>query len=238
MALPILEYPTYEIELTSRGKTKFRPFLVKEQKMLMMAVEAKDLEASVKAIKQCIASCVLEEIDVDSLPMVDLELLFVNLRARSMGEIMDVYYKCTNLVEDKPCNMVMDVSVNLLEVKPTEIKSDGKIPLSDKIGVKMHYPSFDLLDLLIRAENNTEAEFIVIAGCIDYIYDANQVYPAKDATPEEIQNFVTTLPTEKYELLKNYVTSAPKVRKEIDHKCPKCHYEHKMVLEGIQDFFI
>ena len=238
MALPILEYPTYEIELTSRGKTKFRPFIVKEQKMLMMAVEAKDLDSSVKAIKQCLASCVLDEIDIDSLPMVDLELLFINLRARSMGEIMDVYYKCANIVDDKPCNMVMDVPVNLLEIKPTEAKSDGKIALSDTIGVKMHYPSFDLIDLLVKAENNTEAEFIAVSGCIDYIYDANAVHYAKDATPEEIYSFVSTLPTDKYELLREFVTTAPKVRKELDQKCPRCHYEHKMVLEGIQDFFI
>ena len=238
MTLPRIDQPIYEVELTSRGKTRYRPFLVKEQKLLMMAVEAKDIENTVKTLKQIVASCVLDDVDVDALPMVDLELLFIHLRARSMGEIMDVYYKCTNLIEDKVCGMVIDVPVNLLELKPSEATMNNIIALSDKVGVKMHYPSFDLIDLLVKTDNNTEAEFIVVAGCIDSIYDENQVYNAKDAAPEELQNFVTQLPLEKYDMLKKFIDSAPKVKKDIIQACPRCHYEHKLVLEGLQDFFI
>lgn len=238
MALPTLEYPTYEVKLTSRGKTKFRPFLVKEQKLLMMAVEGKDMENTIKTIKQIVSACVLDKIDVDALPMVDLELLFINLRARSMGEVMEVYYKCQNPVDDKPCGMIMEIPVNLLNIKVQEEKGlTNKIALSDTIGVGMHYPSFDLLDLLIHAKDNIDAEFVVVAGCIDYIYDKDNMHLAKDANPEELQQFVMNLPTEKYELLKNFILKAPKVRETVKKQCSKCSYDHTFTLEGLNDFF-
>lgn len=248
MTLPVIEHPVYEVNLTSRGITKFRPFIVKEQKILMMAVEGKELASTVKAIKQIIASCVVDKIDVDALPMVDLELLFINLRARSMGEIMEVYYECQNMVEseddkgkkiNKPCKMVVETGVNLLNIKAeSDAHQSNKIALSADVGVQMHYPSFDLLGLLAHAPNNMEAEFIVVAGCIDLIYDNDNVYKASDVKPEELQSFVMNLPTEKYELMKAFILKAPKVKEVVKQTCPKCQYEHTFTLEGLNDFFI
>jgi hypothetical protein len=175
---------------------------------------------------------------MDALPMVDLELLFLNLRARSMGEVMEVYYKCTNEVEKKQCGMILEVPVNVLNIKVVQNGVlSNKINLGKDIGVTMHYPSFDLLGLLANAKDNMDAEFIVVAGCIDSVYDKESVYLTKDAHPEEIQNFVMNLPTEKYELMKKFVMSSPKVQEVIKHQCPKCKFDHTFTLEGLNDFF-
>lgn len=236
MILPKIELPTYEVKLTT-GIARYRPFTVKEQKILLMAFESKEPKSIVDAVKQIVSNCLLDKLDIDNLPMADLEVLFIGIRAKSMGEVVNVYYKCNNPVEDKPCGMIMDVPVNITEY---ELKEAGnkKVDLGSGIGVLMKYPAFNLLSDLENVKNEIDAEFTVVAGCIDKIFDKNGVYKASDASKEELKDFVTTLPTDKYDLMKNFVTNAPRVKKNVEAKCGKCGFQHKLTLEGLSDFFL
>jgi hypothetical protein len=239
MNLPNITQPVYEVKILSKEKpVKFRPFLVKEQKIMMMAVEAKDIETTIRSIKQIIKNCVLEPIDTDELPLADLETLFIHLRAKSMGEIMSLYYKCTNKLDgtDFQCGMIMEVPVNLMEVKQIDASLPKKIMVSDEIGVIMKYPSLDMIDKLLQS-NDANAMFTVVASCIEKIFDKSQIYKTKDATTEEIITFVENLPTEPFNKLEEFVLKSPKSRYQTTQKCSKCGYEHNFILEGLSDFF-
>jgi hypothetical protein len=260
MNLPRIEQPTYEVKLLSRDQpVKYRPFLVKEQKIMMMAVEAKEVETTLRAIKQIITNCLISPINVDDLPLADLETMFLNLRARSMGEVISLYFKCTNMVDYIPapntamshtidvmgnvvkpqiqCGMVIEVPVNLItDVKQTNTGIDKKIMVSDDIGVIMKYPSLEMVDKLLKA-NDSQVMYTVVASCLDTIFDKESVWKANDATTEELIDFVEHLPGDKFDLLTNFIDNIPKSKFETKKKCPKCHYEHDFVLEGLSDFF-
>jgi len=254
MQLPILEHPTHTVSLLSiKEPVKIRPFLVKEQKLLLQAVEAKDIDTTIKAVKQVITNCVLDPISVEELPLVDLETLFLNLRARSLGEVLNLYFKCTNPVIDynepitmtsntgpirnsKPCGMIIEVPVNLLQVPIVNKDVSRKIMITDKVGLMMNFPSIDMIDKLIKAKSS-DVMFSVIASCIETIFDAQNVYKAKDATFDEVVKFVEELPAEKFEALEAFIDNVPKSRFETKKKCTKCGYEHDFVLEGLSDFF-
>lgn len=257
MNLPTLDHPIYTVKLISIDKpVSYRPFLVKEQKLLLMAVEAKDVDTIIKTIKQVINNCVVDPIDVDELPLVDLETMFLHLRARSLGEVMSLYYKCTNQVivppnpnsgmmssasgvpfhEYKACNMVIEVPVNVLQIPVINKDTPKKIMISDSIGVQMRYPSISMIDKLLKTENS-EALFSVVATCIETIFDKENIYKTKDATIDEVTKFVENMPPEKFELLEKFIENTPKNRFETKKKCPKCNYEHDFLLEGLSDFF-
>ena len=257
MKLPTIDQPTYTVQLLFRDEpVKIRPFLVKEQKIMMMAVEANDVDSTIRAIKQIITNCLLESINVDTLPLADLETLFLNLRARSMGEVLSLYFKCTNKVivplapgqvmiggmgapvhNYADCGMVIEVPVNLLtDVKQINNNYPKKIMLTEDVGVVMRYPSIDLIDRLLK-KNDSQIVYTVIASCIEQVFDKNGVYKAVDATPEEMAIFVENLPSDKIEKLEEFVENVPKSKFETLKKCSKCGYEHKFVLEGLNDFF-
>ena len=243
MNLPKIDQPIYEVTLLSREKpVKFRPFLVKEQKIMLMAAEAKEPETTIKAIKQIITNCLLDDVNVDELPLADLETLFINLRARSMGEVLNLYFKCTNRVGEigleTTCNMVLEVPVNLLtDVKQTDGPPSKKIMLTEEMGVFMKYPSMEMIDNLLKA-NDVAVMFTVVASCIEKIFDKEEVHETKDASPEEVISFVETLPIDKFELLEKFIEKIPKSHFKTLRKCNKCGFEHEFVLEGLSDFFI
>jgi hypothetical protein len=252
MALPRVDQPVYEVKLLSQdAPVKFIPFTVKEQKLMMMAVEAKDIDNTIKTIKQIVTNCVLDPINAEELPLADLETLFLNLRARSMGEVLNLFFKCTNKVVDtdpmkgmslggvpnyKDCGMILEVVVNLLEVEQINKDTQKKIMFSDDIGVLMKYPTIDMVDKLMKA-NDAQVTFTVIASCIDQIFDVDSVHKASDATTEELVDWVEKLPTKAYEKMEEFVDKVPKSRFETKKKCTKCGYEHDFVLEGLSDFF-
>ena len=241
--LPKIDVPVYDLKLISQNKKiRYRPFTVKEEKLFLMANESKDEESVINTVKQVINNCVLDEIDVDSLPVFDLEYLFINLRAKSVGEEVKLNYQCNNNVEkdgkqDKCGNMV-NFTLNLIDVKPESEKGHtNKIELSDKLGIVMRYPK---LNFIAGQENKTETEIILdlIIDCIDYIYDENQMYYAKDSTRQELVDFVDSLQSKDLEKIKTFFDTMPKVKKQLDFKCNKCGYEDRVVLEGIQNFFV
>ena len=246
MALPKIDVPTYETTLISSGKkVKYRPFLVKEQKLFLMASQSTDEKETVDVVKQVLNNCILSDIDVDDLPTFDLEHLFMQLRARSVGEVVNLKYNCNNTVkddkgEDKVCGGLVKFDLNLLEIEPTRNEEhNNKIEITDKLGIVMKYPTLGM----VKNFDNLQSESIdtimeVIVSCIDFIYDADQMYYAKDSTKEELMEFVDNLQQDDLEKIQKFFTTMPKISKPLDFKCGKCGYEEKIVVEGIQNFFV
>lgn len=245
MSLPKIDVPIYEITLPLlQKKVKIRPFRVKEEKILLMAMESEDDAAVLLAIKQIVNNCCVDDLDVDSLPVLDLEYMFLQLRARSIGEIIDLQYRCNNDVADenetKKCNNTIKLSFNALEIQPeNDANHEKKIQLTQKLGVVMKYPDFKLVNKISNLSNLSDADVVAktISGCIDYIFDNDSVYYAKDATEEELIDFVDSLTREQFEKVQQFFDTVPKMKKNLMFKCSKCGYEEELVLEGIQSFF-
>lgn len=241
--LPKIDVPVYELKLVSQSKPiRYRPFTVKEEKLFLMASESKEEETVVSTVKQVLNNCIIDEIDIDSLPVFDLEYLFINLRAKSVGEEVKLNYQCNNDVEKEgkteKCGNTIKFTLNLLDVKPeSEKEHSNKIVLNDNLGIVMKYPK---LNLIAGQENKSETEIILdlIVECVDYIYDENQMYYAKDTPRQEMVDFVDSLQTKDLEKIKNFFETMPKIKKQLDFKCNKCGYEEKVMLEGLQNFFV
>jgi hypothetical protein len=246
MALPKIDVPTYETKLISNGKTvKYRPFLVKEQKLFLMAAQSTDEKETVDVVKQVLNNCILSDIDVDDLPTFDLEHLFMQLRARSVGEVVNLKYNCNNTVKDdkdeeKVCGSLVKFDLNILDIKPiVDEKHSNKIEISDKLGIMMKYPTLSLIkDAGNLANEDVDTVLNVIVSCIDYIYDADQMYYAKDSTKEELLEFIENLQQEDMEKIQLFFNTMPKIAKELDFKCKKCGYEETITVQGIQNFFV
>lgn len=244
MALPKLDVPTYEVNLISTGKpVRFRPFLVKEQKLFLMASESEDPNEVIKTIRQVLKNCILDEVDIDSLPTFDLEYLFMNLRARSVEEVVDLRYRCNNMVhdengEEKRCGGEFEFSLNLLEIQPTKNpRHTNRINITENLGVCFRYPTFEMVQ---KYENLSENEVMlnVLVDCIDYIYDKENLYYAKDSTREELQDFIENLQQKDVEKFEVFFETIPEIKKNVDFKCGKCGYEETITLKGIQNFFV
>lgn len=238
MNLPKIDVPIFSVELPStKEKVTFRPFLVKEQKLFLMNAENNDSKETINVIRQVLKNCVISSIDIDALPVFDLEYLFLNLRARSISEVVNLKYKCNNTVEDKVCGTVNEININVLEIKPTVYpEHTNKIQLTDNVGICMKYPTFEMLN---EMAGKSEGDVIMetIYNSIDYIYDNESVYQAKDISKKEIEDFIDNIQQKDLEKLRVFFDTMPKIKKEIEYKCKKCDYQEKIILEGIQDFF-
>jgi hypothetical protein len=240
MALPKLEVPTYQLELPLSKKTiKFRPYLIKEQKALMMALESSDAKTIQHNVREILDVCTLtKDVDVDELPIVDIEYYFIQLRAKSVGEISESKYRCNNEVEDKVCGNIMEAQIDLTEVKPVQEEYvDPEIQLTDKIVVKMKYPPFKLIKDSIEMEDITEITFNMLAQSIEYVYDGDQFHYAKETSVDELVEFIEQLNQEQFEKLEKFFNSIPKLSKKIDMQCSKCGFQHHLDVEGLESFF-
>jgi len=241
--LPKIDTPIYEVKLISTGKVvQFRPFLVKEQKLFLMNTENDDVESTIKVIRQVLKNCVLSDIDIDALPVFDLEYLFMHLRARSVSEVVNLKYRCNNKVkteteEEKDCGQINEISFNVLEIKPTITEGHTKkFQLTDKVGIIMRYPTFELMQ---KSAGGEDADIIMdlIYASIEQVYDEDTVYHMKDSTRDEIIEFVDNLQQKDLENIRNFFDTMPKIEKKIDYKCKKCGYQENITLEGVQSFF-
>lgn len=240
MALPKLEVPTYELELPLSGKKiKYRPFLVKEQKNLMMAMESGDAETIQYNVREILNVCTLTPgIDIDDLPILDIEYYFINLRAKSVGEVVESKYRCNNDLGDKECGNIMEAKIDLTTIKPEwEEKVDPEIQLNEKIVVKLRYPRFGIIKDSVNMDNITDVTFNMIASSIEYIYDGEQFYYAKETTKEELLQFIEQLSQSQFEKIENFFSNLPKMKKKIGMTCSKCGFIHNMEVEGLENFF-
>lgn len=238
MPLPKIDTPIFELILpVSNIKIKFRPFLVKEEKILLMAMESNEEQSTMLAVKQILNNCCLDDIDIENLPVTDIEFLFLNLRARSVGEVIDVQYKCNNEIsEGVTCDNIMKYTFNALEIAPDMSNiMDKKLEITPTLGIVMKYPSLKTMDN--DSHNTVDRMLGVITSCIDYIYDEDTIYYAKDSTTEELIEFIESLSKDQFEKIQKFFERMPKISKEIEFTCDKCGYHEKIVVEGIQNFF-
>jgi hypothetical protein len=238
MALPKLDHPVFEVYLKSLNrKVKYRPFLVKEEKLLLMAKESEDVQEILKAVKQIITNCCLDKIDVESLPVFDIEMFFVHLRINSVGETAELVYTCENVVEEQPCGHVVEFNLELKNVKYKGDEAHSNIiKLTDKIGVAMKYPSLNLPESMLD-DSFVDGGYEVIAEYLDYIYDENQIYKKEDISKEELLAFFDQMNLDQVKLIKSFFVTAPTVVLEQDVKCSKCGHVNNVITEGVLNFF-
>ena len=240
MALPKIDTPTYELTLPLSKKTiKFRPFLVKEQKNLMMAMEDDNKETIERNIKQVLTNCTLtEDVNIEDLPVTDIEYYFINLRARSVGEFVENKYVCTNVVDEKQCGNRMEVKINLLEIQvDVDTSKTNEIQITDKIVLKMKYPKFSIIEKLSKKESAVEIAFDIMIDSVESIYDGEQYYYGNETSREEMMQFLESLSQDQFSKLEAFFENLPKINKKVDMKCSKCGFDHTMNLEGLENFF-
>ena len=236
MALPKLGYPTYELELPSTGKTiKYRPFLVKEEKVLLMALESKDEKQVVSAVKDLIKNCVITRIKVDTLPSFDLEYLFLKIRGASIGENITLTVTC---LDDNETQVEANININDVEILKPE-GHDKKIMFDDKTGLVMKYPSMkEFVDReFLQKEMKTEDVYGFIADSIDQIFDDEEVYDSSTTTKKEFRTFVDNLTTKQFEKIQEFYTTCPKLSHTFKVVNPKTSKESSYTIEGLQSFF-
>lgn len=239
--IPQLSVPVYDLPLPSTGKTiKARPFLVKEEKLLLMAAQSKDTTEIINMTKQVISNCLVEKkIRIDDLSFFDVDYLFIALRAKSVGETIEVNFKCNNRVDNDKCDTIFPVTLDISQIalnKNDDIKD--QIFLTDKTGVKLKYPKYGEMKKIIADESALDKRIRVIQASIDYIFDDKQTYPAKDMTKEELDEFTDNLTQAQLEKLGEWVDNFPEFSVVAKQKCPKCNFEHTIQYKDYTSFFL
>lgn len=240
MPLPILESPKYEVKIPSTGKkVSYRPYLVKEEKILMIAMESQDQNQILGAMKEVISNCTFGKIDADTLCTFDLEYIFLKLRAKSVGETSKVKIKC------EKCETSTAVEINLDEV---EIDMAGRpsanIKLTDKVGVTMSWPKMKAAtNLVVSGEKPNDSKVSsaidVIVSCIDSIYDEAKVYKSSEQTKAEMMQFIDSLNQAQFSKIQAFIEAMPKLEHVAKFKCSnaKCGHQNEITLSGMQNFF-
>lgn len=238
--LPKIDVPIYELKLPSDNKeVKVRPFLVKEEKLLLMAVQSNDAKEIVNTTKQVINNCLLtESVNVDALPFFDIDYLFIALRAKSVGETVTVNFICNNKVEDKECKGKFPVDIDIANVaidKNPEISME--IKFHDDLIFKMKYPSYSLVRLLDDKADPMENKIKIIAASVERIFNKGQYFTTKDFTPEELREFIENLTHEQFKKLDEFVNNFPSFYIKAEGKCIKCGYQHSVRYKDFINFF-
>ena len=236
MALPKLTTPTYELEIPSTDeKIKFRPFLVKEEKILMMAMESKASADITQAVKDIVQECTFNKVKIDDMPMFDVEYIFLQIRSKSVGEVSKLKLLCPD--DEKT---YADVELDLNEVKvQVGDNHTNKIALGNGMGMIMKYPTIDSFSETGIKDINPGNMLEVISTCILQIYEeeGKKVYDTKDQTKKEVTDWIEQLNTKQFKDVQNFFETMPKLKHEITIKNPKTKKESKITLNGLNDFF-
>ena len=236
MALPKIGYPTYELELPSTGKTvKYRPFLVKEEKVLLLALESEDEKQVINAVKDLIKNCVLSRLKIDTLPSFDLEYIFLKIRAASIGEMITLTVTC---LDDNETQVEAQININEVEVTKPE-GHDKKIMFEGDMGIVMQYPSMkQFVDReFLNKDLKTEEVYSFIADSIDQIFDGEEVYDSSTTTKKEFRTFVDGLTTKQFEKIQQFYVTCPKLSHTFTVVNPKTGKDSEYTIEGLQSFF-
>ena len=238
MPLPKIATPTYELELPSTGQTiQYRPFLVKEEKLLVLALEGEDVKEITTAIKNVIKSCIQTKgIKVDTLPTFDIEYLFLNIRGKSVGEELEVKLLCP---DDNETYVPVTIPIDEIGI----LKSDehtNKIKLDDSLMMEMKYPSlaeFIKNNFDFGGDATMDQSFDLIASCVDKIYNEEEVWAAADCTKKEINSFLEQMNSSQFKDIEKFFETMPKLSHTVKVKNPKTKVESEVVLEGLSSFF-
>ena len=238
MPLPKIATPTYELELPSSGKAvQYRPFLVKEEKLLVLALESEDTKQITTAIKAVIKSCIKTRgIKVENLPTFDIEFLFLNIRGKSVGEELDVNVICP---DDEKTQVSFQIDLDSIECRKTEGHTN-KIKLDDTIMMEMKYPSLDQFiksNFDMKEENQMEQSFDLIASCIDKLYSADEVWASEDCSKKEMSEFLEQLNSSQFKEIEKFFETMPKLSHSIKVTNPETKIESDVTLEGLAAFF-
>ena len=238
MPLPKIATPTYELELPSTGKTvRYRPFLVKEEKVLLIALESEDTKQITNAIKAVIRSCVLTKgIKVETLPTFDIEFLFLNIRGKSVGESLDVNIICP---DDEKTSVKVVIDLDDIKIQKTESHTN-KVELDKNFMMELKYPSLEEFiksNFDFKDENAMDQSFKLIASCVDKIYTDEEVWVAADCTKKEITEFLESMNSSQFKKIEEFFTTMPKLSHTIKVKNPNTKVESEVVLEGLASFF-
>lgn len=232
--------PTYTLVVPSTDATvKFRPFLVKEEKALLIAQQSEDPVVMIDTLKDVIKSCLQDKIDVDKLATFDLEYMFMQIRGKSVGETIDLVFPCDldHGEQNEKARATVTLDINTIKVEKSP-EHTNKIELYGDVGVVMKYPTISVLKKLEGLdENDLDKVFDIMAYSIDYIYDGEQIYYAKEQKHDDLLQFINNLNSTQFVKLQKFFETMPKLRKEIEYDCPVCGKHHNKVLEGIQSFF-
>lgn len=238
MPLPKISAPTYFLTLPSTGKEiKYRPFLVREEKLLVLALESEDLKQITEAIKTVLKNCIeTRGIKVETLPTFDIEYLFLNIRGKSVGEEIEVNVICP---DDEVTTVPVKINIDEIEVQKFD-GHDKKIKLDDKIYLEMKYPSLDQFiknNFDLNATDDMDQAFELIGSCIDKIYTEDEVWATSDVTKKELQEFLDQMNSSQFKLIEKFFETMPKLSHTIKIKNPKTKVESEVTIEGLTSFF-
>lgn len=239
MALPLQTTPTYNLTIPSTGKTvRFRPFLIKEEKSLLIAQQSEDLMIMIDTLKSVIKDCLIDKVDVEKFATFDIEYIFTQIRAKSVGETVDLIVQCDEdhgeQNEKARVKLIIDLSTIVVEKDP---KHTNKIELFGDVGMVLRYPTIEMMKRMESAEDNLESIFQIVADSVDYIYQGEEIFYAKETPREEILQFLENLTSDQFAKVNEFFTTMPRIKKDVEYKCPLCGKEHKKTLEGLQSFF-
>ena len=242
MSLPKLTVMKHKMTLPSTGESiTFRPFLVKEEKLLMVAMQSGEQDDMVRALKEIIGNCVEKDLNLDSLPMFDIEYIFLQLRARSVGDEVPITYSEDRQECEKniPCVFESVVKIDDIKIEKSEGHKD-LVDITDKVKVKMKYPAMEMANKLqgIEQDDLVDSTFKMITACIEYIMDGEQMHKTSDYTEVEVNEFLNSLSSLQFKGIQQFFDSAPKLRKEVTSTCKHCGKQDTKVLEGLADFIV
>ena len=236
--LPTLETPTYELVVPSTGKKiKYRPWLVKEEKVLMVALETGETASIFQAIKNILAVCTLNKVDPDSLCTFDMEYLFLKIRSKSVGEQAKIGIKC------EKCDHSNTVEIDLDKITAPKLDKtvSNKIQLTPKIGVVLRWPTVDDITSLAQETDKESVDTVIktIVRCIESVYDEESVYPSSEQTTDELIKFIESLSQEQFRKINEYINSMPKLEHTCNFTCSSkdCGHQNSIQITGLQNFF-
>ena len=234
MALPKLDTPVYELEQPSTGETiKYRPFLVKEQKILMMAQESKDDKQIRDALASLISNCTYQKVDPYKIPIFDIEYLFLRIRGKSVGEKVDLKLLCPDDNET-----FINKTINLEEIGVNmKVGHINEVEITDKVKITLNYPTLNDVVDMGQDMDSSEDVFKMIKRCVHEIHDGDKVYNKVDISDSELEEFIDSLTSQQFERITNFFDTMPKVQHSVEVTNPKTKKKGEMVIEGIQSFF-
>lgn len=236
MALPLNSTPIYQLTVPSTDKVvKFRPFLVKEEKALLLAQQSEDPNVMIDTLQEVIKSCVKDEIDVGKLAVFDLEYIFTQIRAKSVGEEVELVFRCQHCDDDK-ARVNVKIDITQIDVQKTEDHTK-QIPLFDDVGIVMKYPSLNMVKKLESLGNSMQDIFNIVIDCIDYIYNGDELIYASETSKEELEEFLNNMTTDQFANIQKFFSTMPVMKKQVDYDCPVCGAHNQAELSGISSFF-
>jgi hypothetical protein len=231
MPLPKPTYRIYQAKIPSTGKTvRFRPFTVREEKSLIIAQESEDVDTISSAILDVLRDCLQDNVEPDTFSVFDIEYLMTQIRAKSVGEVVNLLMPC----ENDATHEKIPVRIDLSKIEVTFPENHNKtISLYEDVGVVMKYPTLEMLKLMEDADS-----FEIARLCTDYVYDAEEIYPAADETPSELREFFESLEQSQFAKVEDFFKTMPVYQHILDYKCQTCGHNHKRIIKGLSNFFV